>query len=421
MLNMSRPSRVIFPQMLVFQFLDASVLENSVSVRKRLLQRKEDTYCNVLASSTTNFTCVFMAGVGDFRLASVTSLVDPFPLASEMEDEENLVDITHMDMGSFRTGTYLRLEVHDVPYRMVENLNPCHPILVGGISLEEEHVGHTQVRLKQHSWHMKLLKSSDSVTVSAGWRRYQTKPIYAREIDNGWHQMLKFTPEHNHCLAIFWGPLAPPLTRIAVVQSNKGAFWIAAEAVVLDPKPDRKIMKESRQKGTPLKITKRKALIKFELEDINIAEFIGAPIRTLDGIRGQVKEVAKREGIAKCTFKKRICMSDVFMRMLRQAEAPRFFNSLSVPPEPREEQRRGVEIMDGDARPRIATTISLVRNKVGTYVAADGGAFDSLTNECIDENRDKILKFVTIFLLLQVDVKIGISPSSSIVDLLGKS
>ncbi|KAI3854944.1 hypothetical protein MKX03_009102 [Papaver bracteatum] len=307
---------------------------------------------------------VHMAGVGDFRLASVTSLVDPFPLASEMEDEENLVDITHMDMGSFRTGTYLRLEVHDVPYRMVENLNPCHPILVGGISLEEEHVGYTQ-----------------------------TKPIYAREIDNGRHQMLKFTPEHNHCLAMFWGPLAPPLTRIAVLQSNKGAFRIAAEAVVLDPKPDRKIMKESRQKGTPLKITERKALIKFELEDINVAEFIGAPIRTLDGIRGQVKEVAKREGIAKCTFKKRICMSDVvFMRMLRQAEAPRFFNSLSVPPEPREEQRRGVEIMDGDARPRIATTIALVRNKVGTYVAADGGAFDSLTNECIDENRDKIFE-----------------------------
>ncbi|KAI3854947.1 hypothetical protein MKX03_009105 [Papaver bracteatum] len=136
-----------------------------------------------------------------------------------------------MDMGSFRTGTYLRLEVHDVPYRMVENLNPCHPILVGGISLEEEHVGYTQVRLKQHSWHMKPLKSCDSVTVSAGWRRYQTKPIYAREIDNGRHQMLKFTPEHNHCLAMFWGPLAPPLTRIAVLQSNK--VWCIRLELVL--------------------------------------------------------------------------------------------------------------------------------------------------------------------------------------------
>ncbi|KAI3877543.1 hypothetical protein MKX03_030653 [Papaver bracteatum] len=208
---------------------------------------------------------------------------------------------------------------------MVDNFNPCHPILVGGISLEEENVGYMQTKLKRHEWHMKLLKSRDPITVSAGWRRYQTKPIYAMESDD--IRLLKFTPEHYHCLAMFWGPLAPPLTRIAVVQSNKGAFRIAAKAIVLDPKPGMKIMKESKQKGTPLKLSKKRtALVNFTPET-KVSMYKGASIRTLSGIRGKINEAAKREGIAKCTFKCRISTSDiVFMRVWRQVEVPCFFN-----------------------------------------------------------------------------------------------
>ncbi|KAI3952527.1 hypothetical protein MKW92_028214 [Papaver armeniacum] len=218
-----------------------------------------------------------------------------------------------------------KVDVRNVPFRMVDNFNPCHPILVGGISLEEENVGYMQAKFKRHEWHMKLLKSKDPITVSAGWRRYQTKPIYAMESDD--IRLLKFTPEHNHCLAMFWGPLAPPLTRIAVVQSNKEAFRIAAKAIVLDPKPGMKIMKESKQKGTPLKLSKKRtALVNFTPET-KVSMYKGAPIRTLSGIRGKINEAAKREGIAKCTFKCRISMSDiVFMRVWRQVEVPRFFN-----------------------------------------------------------------------------------------------
>ncbi|KAI3839627.1 hypothetical protein MKX03_018685 [Papaver bracteatum] len=138
---------------------------------------------------------VHIAGVGDFRLAGVRSATDPFPLSPEMEN--------CLENESFRTGTYLRLEVHDVPIGMVENFDPCHPILVGGISLEEENAGYILARLKQHNWHMKLLKSENSITVSAGWRRYQTEPIYASESDNIQRQFLGCTPEHEHCLAMF--------------------------------------------------------------------------------------------------------------------------------------------------------------------------------------------------------------------------
>lgn len=57
-----------------------------------------------------------------------------------------LDEATRLEIEGFRTGTYLRLEIHDIPFEMVEHFDPCHPILVGGIGLGEENVGYMQVK-----------------------------------------------------------------------------------------------------------------------------------------------------------------------------------------------------------------------------------------------------------------------------------
>ncbi|RZC53305.1 hypothetical protein C5167_012179 [Papaver somniferum] len=256
--------------------------------------------------------------------------------------------VVDMENENFRTGTYLRLEVHDVPFQVVKNFDPRHPILVVGLE-EEENVGYMQVRIKRHNWHMKLLKSSDAVTVSAGWRRYLTKPIYAREIDDARHEILEFISEHLHCVAMFWGP---PGTRIAVVHGTKEVFRITAKAVVLDPKSHMKIMKRRELEGKPRKILdERTALFKFKSKDIDVAGFEGSPIRTnFRCIWGKVNNKAeKRKGIARCTFEKRIYKSDTFiMPVFVQVGAPRFFEPFDSKMRLRVEQQRRlrVEIID---------------------------------------------------------------------------
>lgn len=62
---------------------------------------------------------------------------------SELND---LDEVTRLEIEGFRTGTYVRLEMHGVPFEMVEYFDPFHPILVGGIGLSEENVGYMQVR-----------------------------------------------------------------------------------------------------------------------------------------------------------------------------------------------------------------------------------------------------------------------------------
>lgn len=298
---------------------------------------------------------------------------------SELND---LDEDTRVEIEGFRTGTYVRLEVHDVPFELVEHFDPCHPILVGGIGLSEENTGYMQVSLKRHRWHRKVLKTKDPIVVSIGWRRFQTTPVYAIEDRNGRHRMLKYTPEHMHCFAMFWGPLAPPKSGVLAVQSlssNKVPFRITATGWVQEFNNTARIMKKIKLTGAPCKIFKKTALVKgMFTSDLEIARFEGASIRTVSGIRGQVKKAAKiepgdalrrkgesTEGIARCTFEDKVLMSDiVFMRAWVNVEVPTYCNLVTTSLQPRDEMWQGMRTM---AELRKANNIPIPHNKDSVY------------------------------------------------------
>ncbi|KAF2861653.1 DUF663-domain-containing protein [Piedraia hortae CBS 480.64] len=220
----------------------------------------------------------------------------------------------------YKAGSYVRLTLSNVPYEFIQHFNPSIPLIVGGLNPTEEKMGFITTRIKRHRWHKKTLKTNDPLIISLGWRRFQTLPVYSIHAERVRHRMLKYTPEHMHCNATFWGPLAPPNTGFSAVQSfstSNPGFRIAATGVVLNTNDTTEIVKKLKLTGHPYKIYRNTAFIKDMFTSaLEIAKFERAGLKTVSGIRGEVKRaLSKPEGCFRATFADKILMSDiVFLR-----------------------------------------------------------------------------------------------------------
>ncbi|KXZ47518.1 hypothetical protein GPECTOR_34g677 [Gonium pectorale] len=259
---------------------------------------------------------------------------------------DSLDPASRLALEGHRPGTYVRMRFTGLPCELVVHHDPRRPLLVGGLGQGEEKLGCMRVRLKRHRWFPKLLKCRDPLVFSVGWRRFQSLPVYAIEDHNRRLRMLKYSPEHMHCLAAVFGPLAPPGSGVAAVQRLDGrlAGWrIAATGVVTELDADVRVVKKLKLVGTPFKIHRHTAFIGGMFTScLEAAKFEGAAVRTVSGIRGTIKKALRagvagaKDGSFRATFEDKPLLSDiVFLRAWIAVDLPRFYNpvtNLLAPP-----------------------------------------------------------------------------------------
>jgi len=243
---------------------------------------------------------------------------------------------TRLRHEGFRQGIYCRIRLDGVPAAFLDNYIPEQPLVIGGLTPQETNLGFVRCRFKKHRWHKKILKCNDPLVFSIGWRRFQSIPTFSTEDDNNRHRYLKYTPEHMHCFATFYGPQSPPNTGILAIQrmsDNISGFRIAATGIVLELNANFPVVKKLKLVGAPTKIYKNTAFITGMFNsDLEVSRFEGASIRTVSGIRGQVKKALRegQPGSFRATFEDKILRSDIiFCRTWMPVKMKEYYNPVT--------------------------------------------------------------------------------------------
>lgn len=263
----------------------------------------------------------------------------------KQDELHGLDEETRMMLEGILPGKYVRMELQDVPVEFVKFFDPKYPIVVGGLKpSDDEGATFVRTRIRRHRFKRGVLKSTDPVVFSVGWRRFQSIPVYDVEDQGGRRRYLKYTPEYLHCNATFWAPSVAPGTGVVLCQSlgrDKGGFRIAGTGVVTEVSSSFNVVKKLKLIGEPLRVHKNTAFIKGMFNsELEASKYVGASIRTVSGIRGTIKksisEAAQRgaldreigkspAGTFRAGFEDKILLSDVvFLRAWVPVEAPKF-------------------------------------------------------------------------------------------------
>jgi ribosome biogenesis protein BMS1 len=292
------------------EVVDADSRATSLVAKKEALKRKFDEQYDDPESSKQDFYTEAKEAISAQQALNRAEFAD--------------VDAaTRALVEGYQPGSYVRLELYSVPCEMSVHFDPTRPLVVGGLLSAEEQFGFVQVRIKRHRWHTRTLKTNDPLILSLGWRRFQSVPIYSLDDHSIRMRMLKYTPEHMHCYATFYGPTSAPNTGFCAFNSledSTAGFRIAATGVVLDIDRSVKIVKKLKLTGVPYKIFKNTAFVKDMFSSaLEVAKFEGANLRTVSGIRGQVKKgLPKPDGAFRATFEDKVLMSGACYHSLSQ-------------------------------------------------------------------------------------------------------
>ncbi|RLU15850.1 hypothetical protein DMN91_011606 [Ooceraea biroi] len=298
---------------------------------------------------------------------------------------EGLEEDVRIQLEGYRPGMYVRVEIETVPCELITELDPTYPLIIGGLLHGEENIGYVHVRVKKHRWHGRVLKTRDPLVISIGWRRFQTLPIYSKLEDNLRNRMLKYTPEHVACMGHFWGPITPQGTGVLAIMdvaNRELGFRIAATGSVIEMDKTTQIVKKLKLTGVPMKIYRKTAFIKDMFNSaLEVAKFEGARIKTVSGVRGQIKKaVARPEGCFRATFEDKIMLSDiVFCRTWYKINVPRFYNPITslLLPKKEKNQWRGMKTVGQLKRERNIRT-EVDTDRVYTPIVRDVKVFKPL-------------------------------------------
>lgn len=211
--------------------------------------------------------------------------------------------------GCFAAGCYVRLHVLKVPASKAELLLKSYktnPVVVCGLLQHESKMSVLHYSIRKSEGYTDPIKSKELLVFHSGFRRHHTRPIFSTDdLNMDKHKFERFLHPGRFSIASVFAPISfPPLPLIVFKESDlpEGVSMVATGSL-RSVDPDRIILKKIVLSGYPLRVQKRKAVVRFMFHNPeDVRWFRPLELWTKYGRGGRIKEPVGTHGSMKCVF-----------------------------------------------------------------------------------------------------------------------
>uniref|UniRef100_M4B1B8 Bms1-type G domain-containing protein n=1 Tax=Hyaloperonospora arabidopsidis (strain Emoy2) TaxID=559515 RepID=M4B1B8_HYAAE len=227
-------------------------------------------------------------------------------------------------MGYVPSGVLVTLHLKCVPVAKFQARIQAGPLVMGALLKHENRLSVLNFSIhRAASFGDATLKSKDELSFHCGFRRFSGKAIFSdQSLKSDQHLFQRFLPQSGWSVATVYGPVTFQPASLLLFKPD-GQF--VASGTLKNVNPDRIVLKRVIITGTPVKVKKRKAVVRYMFHSPeDIRWFKPVELATKHGLTGHIKESLGTHGDLKAVFNKPIKQHDTVCLHLYKRVYPKF-------------------------------------------------------------------------------------------------
>jgi len=235
---------------------------------------------------------------------------------------------THED-GLKISGSFIKLKIKDFRKEDLQFVQKDHPLIVSTLLEHEKKICVMHFKITPNFEYNGPIQSKSLCEMHAGFRRFLSKPVYSFDLHCDKFKYERNLVKDKFYFASIYSQAIYPNTPVLLFKpdlTKNNQLTLIAKGSVTDENCNKIILKKIVLTGYPLKIQKKKAVVRFMFfnpEDVNY--FKPIEISTKNGLRGHIKESLGTHGHMKCFFNDFIKSHDTVCLTLYKRVFPKLF------------------------------------------------------------------------------------------------
>lgn len=272
----------------------------------------------------------------EYRRKMHTSRSRGSSIASAMEDVDDSSRKTRAsftesefgESGYVVSGIFVTLQIPEVPMEQLQKRLACGPLILGCLLKHENRLSVLNFSIQRSALFTDPVKSKQELEFHVGFRRFRGRPVFSdQNLKSDKHLLQRFLPQNGWSVATTYGPTTFQPASVLIFRANGTLMSneLVASGTLKNVNPDRIVLKRVVLTGVPVKVKKRKAVIRYMFHSAeDVRWFKPVELTTKQGVSGHIKESLGTHGDFKAIFNKPIKQHDTVCLVLYKRVYPTF-------------------------------------------------------------------------------------------------